>query len=239
MTKMCAASAISIVAITCTTPGVLAIDEYRLDDGVKERGWGIQSGGSNSIAWLNTFTAQQGAETITDIRVVFGSGILGNNIPNGTPVDLYIWGDFNQDGSPDDAFVLDSTSGVVQGSGTNAFATYTLNNSITFNAGDTFFAGAIINYTGQFEVASIDEDGTDSIPNYPAMDHSWISGSANGVAIDPNNLDSSQFGLERVSDALYGGAADATWMIRLNAVPAPSAICLLLLGAPFVAARRR
>lgn len=216
-----------------------AEDEYRLDDGGKEAGIGIQATGSNSIAWLNTFTAEVGSETINDVRIAFGAGLAGSNIPNGTLVDIYIWADPNQDGNPSDAFVLESITGLVQGSGTNAFTTFSLLNSQTFSVGESFFAGAIINYNGQLEVASIDEDGTDAFINYPPMNHSWIAGSGNGVAVNPNLMGGAQLGLESVSNALYGGASDATWMIRLNAVPAPGSIVMMGALTPMLLRRRR
>ncbi len=201
-----------------------AIDEYRLDDGGKEAGIGIQSTGSNSIAWLNHFTIQPGYETITAIRATFGGGPTSNNIPNNSPITLYLWGDANQDGNPSDAYVVISMPGVVTGTGMNTLTTYTLPVPVTFLPGESIFAGIIANYIGQVQVASIDNDGTDSIPFYPPAMHSWIAGSANGVAVNPNNMPLAQIPLDRVSNVLAG---DGTWMIRLNALVAtPSAISI-------------
>ena len=219
-----------ILAAALASSQASAQDEYRLDDGVKETGIGIQSGGSNSFAWLNTFTAEAGAEVITAVNLSFGSGLLGNNIANNTPVSVYIWGDFNQDGNPNDAFLMESGTGFIQGSGTNAFTSYALTNSVSFVPGTTFFAGAIVNYTGQHEVASLDTDGTDDIFNYPAMNHSWIAGGANGSVVDPNFLNFAQLPLDSVSNALYQGNDDATWMIRLNGTSIPSPGTITLLG---------
>ncbi len=241
MTMMKASRIAAAAALAATPAGVLATDEYRLDDGVKELGVGIQATGSNSIAWLNNFTASATEPTITDIRVAFGGGLLDTNIPNGTTVDLYVWGDFNQDGDPSDAFVLETTSGVVANTGGNGFNTYTLPSPVTLNPGDSFFAGAIINYSGQFEVASMDDDGTDDIVNYPPMNHSWLAGSANGVPVDPNNLGAAQLPVDRVSNALAGipNFSDGTWMVRLNAVPGPATAAPLTALAVIAGRRRR
>lgn len=198
----------------------VASDDYRLDDGVKELGIGVQSAGANSIAWLNRFVVQPGHETITAVRVAYGGGAGQANIGNGQAVAVYLWADVNQDGSPSDAVVLASVAGTIAGSGTNAFSTYALTPPLTLTAGQYFFAGAIVTYNGQVLVGSLDRDGTDSIPTYPPNQHSFVASSNNGVPVDANALASAQGPVAAVSAAIFGGASDATWMIRLNA-PAP------------------
>lgn len=195
-----------------------AIDEYRLDDGVKEIGIGIQATGSNSIAWLNRFVVSAGNETVTAVRLAFGADPLASdNIPDGTPVTVHLWYDFNQDGDPGDAVVLASGQGVVANSGTNAFNTVPLALPVTLAAGEIVFAGAIVDYQGQFRVAGIDADGTDSIPPYPPNDHAFLAGSNNGMAVDPTALALAQFPVAPVRSALFGGNGDGTWLVRLNA----------------------
>lgn len=196
---------------------VLAIDEYRLDDGVKEQGYGVQAAGTNSFAWLNHFTIQPGQETITDIRISFGGSLLQTNIANGSPITVYLWGDGNGDGDPSDAFVIDSISDVVAGSGLNTPTTYSFTLPLTLTAGDSVFAGAIANYSGQVLVGSMDTDGTDSIPQYLPANNSWIAGSANGVPVAPGGLALAQLPVARVSTAIFSGMGDGTWMIRMNA----------------------
>lgn len=193
--------------------------EYRLDDGVKEQGIGIQSAGFNSIAWLNRFIVEPSGNPLTDISLAFG-GSLGssNNIPNGTPVTVYIWADPNQDGLPDDAIVLGTGFGFIDRTGLNQFTNYTLINPVALLPGDIFFAGAIVDYNGQQLVASLDTDGTDDIINYPPLNHSWIAGSANGTGVDPNFLPFAQLPLDSVSNALFSGNSDGTWMIRVNLI---------------------
>ena len=136
-------------------------------------------------------------------------------------------------GKADDAFVIASVSGVVANSGSNTFNTYALTTPVTFNPGDSFFAGAIINYTDSsntIRVGSLDHDGTDSIPFFLPNNHSWIAGSANGIAVDPNNLALAQLPVDTVRNEIFGGNGDGTWMIRLNATsptgPATGACCV-------------
>ena len=220
---------IMVFALVMWAPAAAAMDEYRLDDGVKEMGIGIQSTGSNSIAWLNHFTVLPGFDTLTGVRLAFGGSVAaGNNIPNGTPVTVYLWGDFNQDGDPSDAFVIASINDVVAGTGLNTPTLYTFQTPVTLPVGDSFFAGAIISYSGQLLVASLDRDGTDSIPVYPPNFHSWIAGSANGTAVDPNALNLAQIPVDLVAQAIFGGTDDGTWIVRLDAVSSTGTPALTL-----------
>lgn len=206
------------LAVAVTATPVLAIDEYRLDDGVKEMGVGIQSGGSNSLAWLNRFVIEPGLETITAVRIAFGGSLAAANLPNGSPITVYVWNDPNQNGDPADATVLASVPGTVSGAGTNAFATFTLPTPVTLPVGHTFFAGAVANYSGQVLVGALDRDGTDDVISYPPALHSFIAGSGNGVPVDPNALNLAQLPVTTVSQGLFGGTDDGNLMIRLNAL---------------------
>lgn len=196
-----------------------AVDEYRLDDGIKESGIGVQSPSANSFAWLNRFVVQPNHETITAVRLAFGAGLAQPNIANGQPVTVYLWDDISQDGNPSDAWVIASAIGTVQGSGTNAYTTIAFSPPVTLQVGRKFFAGAIINYNGQVLVGSLDTDGTDDALPWPAALHSFVASSDNGTPVDPNDLDMAQGPVASVSSAIFGGSADATWMIRLNAPP--------------------
>lgn len=234
-----AASFAALIAIVAAN--ALAMDEYRLDDGVKELGVGIAPPApapfDTSLAWLNAFTITPGAETITDMRISFGGGLLANNnIPNGTPVSLFIWGDTNQDGDPSDAYVIDSFPGVITSSGLNTPTTYALPLPLTLTVGERFFAGAIVNYAGDYQVASLDTDGNDDVILYPPNLHSWIAGSNNGVVVDPTNLAGAQLPVAPTAVA-PGLGIDGNWMIRLNAIPAPPPMALL--GAPLLLATTR
>lgn len=206
-------------AMLLPPPLARAIDEYRADDGVKEMGIGVQSAGSNSFAWLNRFVVQPGNTTITAVRIAFGGNAVQNNIGDGHPLAVYLWADPNQDGNPLDALVIASASGTVQGSGSNAFASYALTPPVTLAVGQVFFAGAIVSYNGQVLVGSLDRDGTDSIPAYPPNQHSFVASSDNGVPVAPNALALAQGPVAPVGTAIFAGTSDATWMIRLNAPP--------------------
>ncbi|NBB91857.1 MAG: choice-of-anchor D domain-containing protein [Gammaproteobacteria bacterium] len=219
---------VTLAALALARPAS-ALDEYRLDDGARESGWGAAGGtGSISFAWLNRFTAEAGQETITGLRVAFGGFSGDNNVSDGTPVTFYIWDDINQDGNPDDAFVLTSWSDVVANSGSNFLNTYTMPSPLTLTTGRIFFAGAIIDglanvpFPNDVRVGALDEDGTDSIPDYLPNLHSFVASSNQDIPVDPDDLDGAIVPVDLVSNAFplpslpqYSG--DGTWLIRVNA----------------------
>ncbi len=216
--------ALALPALSCQ-----AIDDYRLDDGVKDSAWGAAGGsGDISFAWLNEFTVESGLETITALRVAFGGDSSNNNVANGTPVTFYLWADPNQDGNPSDAIVITSFSDVVANTGSNVLNTYPLPAPQTLNVGDIFFAGAIINglanipYPNDVRAGALDEDGNDSIPNYPPAHHSWVASSNQNIPVDPGDLDSAAAPVDRVENVFplptcTGCSGDGSWLIRLNA----------------------
>jgi hypothetical protein len=202
--------------IGCLSANSFAVDEYRLDDGVAESIIGIQNGGT--LAWLNRFQVTPGEETITAVNVAFGM------MPDNSPVDVYLWGDFNNDGDPSDAFVLSALADLTANSNTNTFNVYDITD-VTLNVGDYFYVGAIADHASGQSPARIDYDGTDSIPNYPPDNHSWIAGDSSGI--DPDDLAGADLPLALVTTAL---GQDGNWLVRANAVPEPGTLSLLAVG---------
>lgn len=206
-----------------------AIDEYRLDDGLKESSWGVSGGsGDVSFAWLNRFTVESGKEVVTGLRVAFGGSGSHNNVANGTAVTFYLWDDFNQDGDPGDAIVLASWSGVVANTGSNALTTYAMPSPQTLQAGRIFFAGAIIDdlpnvpFPNHVRVGALDEDGNDSVPGHPPHLHSFVAASNQGIPVDPHDLDGAIVAVAPVSAAFplptcQNCSGDGSWLIRVNA----------------------
>jgi PEP-CTERM motif-containing protein len=127
--------------------------------------------------------------------------------------------DPNGDGSPTDAQVLTSQTGVITSQGTDTF----LISLITPTTVTTthFFVGFVINHLpGQFP-ASQDTDN-------PVLNGSWVSLGGN-----PNNMSDAE------PIAFYG--LPGNWLIRADAVPEPATAALLAcgLGALLVTLRRR
>lgn len=229
---------VSCLGLCLAATQAFAVDEYRLDDGVGEQNIGVTGGGANkATAWLNRFVIEPGKDTITEISVAFGD-IQVNHL-----VEVILWGDFNNDGNPIDAFVLSATPGMITNpnilSSQNAFQTFDIPD-VTLPIGAVFYAGAVVqNYAQGKEPARIDKDGTDSIPNYPPNNHSFIASqtSAGFASVDPNNMASAQLPIVPVATAL---GSDGTWLIRVNAVPEPAtAGLMLLMGAAVLRHRAR
>ena len=141
--------------------GRSADHRYRLDDGSGENSIGLTNGGS--FAWLTRYTIQPNDTLITHIEVAFGTPTS----INGLPVTAYLWSDPNNDGIPDDARVLSSASGVIQGANESVpilnphFVTFDIPD-VAFAAGQNFFVGVIVQHLpGQFPAAI---DQTEPLP---------------------------------------------------------------------------
>lgn len=234
-TSAAIAAAGAIAIALAITDGARAVDEYRLDDGVGEINFGLRNSSGQSIAGniaiLNRMQVQPGAEIITDISVAFGT------LPLFSTVEIYLWGDFNNDGDPSDAFVLESMVGLNQTSNSNAFTTFDINDT-QLNVGDYFYIGAIMDFNAGEEPGRFDNDGTDSIPQYPPMSHSWIAAGDVNNPLDPNNLPGAQLPLVPVQTAF---GFDGTWLVRANAsaIPGPGGLAMLMVGGFAATGRRR
>jgi hypothetical protein len=195
--------------------GSTRANEYMLDDGVAENSVGLTGGGD--ITWGNRFTSMAGFETITAISVAFGTGAT----LNGQSITVGVWSDPNGDGNPSDAVLLSSAPGVISGAAAsppaaNVFVTYNVPN-VTIPAGQNFFLGVMMtSASGEFPAA---------IDQTTPQGRSWVAfGGGQGWAGTIGEIGS--FGLP------------GNWLIRGDAIPAPSSLALLGLGG-LVAARRR
>ena len=144
---------------------------YYWDDGSHESSIGVPSGGYY-VAWMNHFTTESNAETISSIKLAWGS------VPDGKETMVYLWGDPDGDGDPSDAQVLASANTVSQNSDTNYLTTVDIPDAYVGPAGTSFFVGATI-YNGVDEYpCSWDSDSS--------ARQSWIADDTS--PIDPNNL---------------------------------------------------
>jgi len=189
--------------------------QYFYDDGVSENNIGFASTAA-SIAWLNQYAVVNSRSVVNSIDVAFGLN-TGSQSLNGAPVTVYLWSDPNGDGSPTDAVVLASASGVVTNSGTDTFNAFPITPTNVGPNGTKFFVGAIVN--GVVVTAAgiypcrIDQTHTQG--------KSWISGNATTVPIDPANLAASGTGVAVIDS--FGAALAGNWMIRADAGTAGSA----------------
>ena len=175
-----------------------------LDDGSAEDGIGLTLGGD--IISLNEFAVVPGAEEIDSVSIAWGTPVFPDPSLNGLPYTVAIWSDPNGDGSPTDAVLLTTASGVVANQGTDTFITTNIGATI---ATSNFFVGFLITHSaGQFPSAFDETSPTFS-------NRSYVAGGAQGNINDLNANDLPVAPIE--SFGLIGN-----WLIRAHSPGNPS-----------------
>src|SRR5947207_7416978 len=187
---------------------------YMLDDGTSENSIGLTAGGE--IVCLNEFAVIPGSETITSINIAWGTPTFPDPSLNGLPYTVAVWSDPNVDGSPTDAVLLTTASGVVADEGTDTFIDVAI--TPTTITTQNFFVGfGIDQVAGQFPSA-FDEDN-------PLPNRSWIAGSNTQGGADLEDLNNNDIPVATIESFGLSG----NWMIRADAggggtpTPSPSA----------------
>lgn len=180
------------------------IFEYAADDGTGSINIGPSF--NAEMLWGNYFTAAPGHDTITTIRIAFGS------IDAGRPIDLLLFDDPDDDGNPANAVLVTQTTALTNPAGLNAFTDYAIDPTAVSGG---FFVAAKMMVTTADRPARLDPQSITG--------QSWLF-FADQIPLD--NLGSSPFVLN-MNNAPFPG----TWMLRAQAVPAaPSALALLALA---------
>ena len=173
------------------------VPQYVLDDGSSENSIGLGSGGT--LAWLNHFVVETNGESIKGIRVAYGG------VAPGTAATVYLWGDPDGNGNPNDAQVLASASTTVQNPGSDMFTYVDITETYVGEAGASFFVGVIIQHAAAEFPAAVDQNTDEG--------ESWIAG---GATVNPNSLSAAGlFG--KTGDFGFGGN------LLVRAVPAADA----------------
>jgi hypothetical protein len=151
---------------------------YQYDDGSTENVLGWTAGGE--MCWLHWFNAV-GSDTITDIGTAFGSPMFPGGGPgNGSPADIFVFDDPNNDGDPSDNVFITSDSVTVQNVDTDMINIYPLTTPANVNGG--FFVGAsLVHVAGQF-VAPMDQ-------STPYSGEAFVTGAIAPAIWDPMNWD--------------------------------------------------
>lgn len=187
------------------------------DDGTAENSIGIT--GSISVAYyLNSFPATAGVTQISGAQIAFGSpGATNVALLNGRTVNVFLWSDPNNDGSPTDAQVLASSSGTITLAGTNTFLSFVLPSTIVgtnnFFIGFEFITPAV---SPDLFPAAIDT----TAPNL--TNRSFASFTTGNTTPFGNNLASGTLG------SIESFGLPGNWLIRADtgvvAVPEPATV---------------
>jgi hypothetical protein len=142
---------------------------YMIDDGTAEDSIGLTSGGS--FVAVNSFPVSGGNNVITSVSIAWGTPAFPDPTLNGLPYTVGLWSDPNGDGSPTDAVLLATASGIIAAAGTDTFITTTITPTTVTTT--NFFVGFLITHNaGQFP-AAFDEDAP-TLPN-----RSWVAQTSN------------------------------------------------------------
>ncbi len=181
---------------------------YMLDDGTAEDAIGLTAGGD--LVCLNEFAVIPGSETITSVSIAWGTPAFPDPSLDGLPYTVAVWSDPNGDGSPVDADLLTTASGVVADQGTNTFITTSI--TPTTITTSNFFVGLSIDHvSGQFPGAF---DETD--PTFPFR--SWVAGSNTPGGANLEDLTDNDIPVSTIeSFGLIGN-----WLIRADAGVGPT-----------------
>ena len=174
---------------------------YMIDDGSAEDSTGFLSGGD--LICLNEFAVIRGYETIYNVSLAWGSPVFPDPTLNGLPYTAILWSDPNGDGSPTDAVVLATASGVIANEGTDTFITTDFPPTTIPTA--NFFVGFFISQGANQFPAAFDQ----TAPSY--SNRSYVAGGTMGDFYDLNDND-----LPVAPTDSYGLVGN--WLIRADTV---------------------
>ncbi len=176
---------------------------YMIDDGTSEDVIGLTIGGD--LICLNEFAVIPGADMINSVSIAWGAPLFFDPSLDGLTYTAIIWSDPNGDGSPTDAVVLATASGVISGQGTDTFITTDFPPTVVTTT--NFFVGFFISHAAGQYPAAFDE--TD--PDY--ANRSYVAGGTTG---DYHNLNNNDLPVSPIEN--YGLVGN--WMIRADATSA-------------------
>lgn len=196
----------SLACVLFIAGSVVADVDYIVDDGTAELIRGAPAGVDGLIG--NLFTAQPGGERITSLSVAWGTPLDPGHAPAGTPIEVLLYDDPDNDGVLDDLVLLASSGGVISSPDTNTFIDYSI---------------APTQVNGNFLAAVIVRDLAGG-PSPIATDQGVFQGATYaqlGVDIDVSSI----------MPAFSFPMSDGNAMVRARGVPEPSSTALLALAA--------
>jgi predicted outer membrane repeat protein len=124
-------------------------DLYRVDDGTEDE---IIQGNGGDLIWFNEF------RSVSDNEVIVAIDICWGRIAEGTPTDLAVWVDPNDDGNPIDALLVTLVPDVpAMNPETGILNTIPIPPTFVGHTGEIFYVGAHIIDGGGDYPASVDQ----------------------------------------------------------------------------------
>jgi hypothetical protein len=179
-----------------------------LDDGTAENAIGLAAGGK--MAWMSRF-GQIGVTTvISDVSSAYGAAVLPPLPPNGTPTDILVWDDPNDDGNPFDCVLVYQGVSSVQNVGTGAFNPHAVVPALSVDG--YFFVGVGCPHGPNEFPAPLDQTS----PNCASPEPTWLVGDTSGN-LDYANLLNNNVPPMTASSAGFPGF----WLLRGSCTPGP------------------
>ena len=185
-------------------------EDYQYDTGEFSGALGVGAGGS--IGWLQSFAARNGADTLREVHVAFGTGPLGApGLPqNGDPATIAVWDDPDNDGDPSNAVLLHAQTEPIANAGLETLNVFPLSTPVAVSG--TFFVGAVVEHGPGIVPAPMD-----NIPN--SLGRAWLVGEVN-PPLNLNGLDSASFPVAELRTIMLG--FDSVWLVRAVGAEFPS-----------------
>ncbi|MCY2960023.1 MAG: hypothetical protein NTY35_07640 [Planctomycetota bacterium] len=178
-----------------------ALPGCRYDDGSSETAGGLYltAGG---VLWMHAYGAPGTATTVRSVSTAFGSPAVSSAQPsNGTPCVVAVWDDPDDDGDPSNAVLVQTVSGVVLNSATDAFTTFTFPQPLVLSG--VYFVGAALPSANGSLPAPVDSSSC----RPPTLAVAWFAANVGGF-IQLANLQ-----LNSLPPAPVNGAA---WLLRAD-----------------------
>ncbi|MBX3355681.1 MAG: hypothetical protein KF724_08285 [Phycisphaeraceae bacterium] len=220
------AASIASIGLALLSATASADFAYQWDDGVANTAGGF-SGYTADAAWMNVFAVNLSGSLITSIQVTFGlaGSTSSAGVSAGAPFNVHLWGD--NDGDPANGMThLGSWSALIDPGAikSNVFQSVTVAPT-DVSAFANIVVGVSVTVSNGF-AAPIDT-------SVPTLDRSWFSTAPSGTW-------NAQFpGVIQSLNSFPALGGNGVFLLRAQAVPAPSAALLLALVALRTRGRRR
>lgn len=166
-----------------------------LDDGSFENGIGLTNGGK--LAWISRFGRIGATTVVTDVSTAYAG------VANGTPTDILVWDDPNDDGNPFDAVLVYQGVSTVQNSGASVLNPHAVLPAVSVNG--YFFVGVGCAHGASQFPAPLDQTS----PNCASPEPTWIVGDTSGN-VDYATLANNNVPPQTASSAGFPGF----WLLR-------------------------